>query len=45
MEEVIKENFCKYCINHKKNCIKIQIITKKDIKIYKCVNYRQKDKK
>lgn len=39
-EQTIKENFCKYCLNNKKGCYKLIVKVQKDIKTYKCENYK-----
>lgn len=42
MEDVIKENFCNCCINKRdENCFKLYVEENKEIKIYKCVNYKR----
>lgn len=40
-EQIIRKSFCNYCTNDGVNCLKIQIEEKKDIKIYKCINYNK----
>ena len=38
-EDVIRNNLCNYCMNKKKDCMKIEKHTRNDILTYRCVNY------
>ena len=38
-EEIIRKSFCNYCINKGQKCLKIEVVEKNNIKIYKCINY------
>lgn len=40
MENVIKNNFCKYCKTNRKDCIKIKSQIKNNVLTYKCENYK-----
>ena len=42
-EEIIRKSFCNYCINKGQKCLKIEVVEKNNIKIYKCINYTKGD--
>lgn len=42
MEDVVKENFCNCCINKRnENCFRLYVEENKEVKTYKCVNYKR----
>lgn len=42
MEDIIKEKLCNFCVNNKcKNCMNCKNKIYKNIRIYKCLNYKK----